>query len=259
MSFKSVMKKIGKVALKVAPIAAAFIPGVGIPLAMAISGAANAASTKASGGTWKQALLSGGIGAGTAAIGGTALKGIGPSSGALAKMGAGAAGKVGGTGVSGAIGASLGQMGKEAAMGALGGSSGPTVPTYGRGTESNTSSGPNTGTGTNSTGIGPTPGMAPGFAYGATNPNLSNALSYGARLGKMNQPFRSGYNVNYPGIPAFGNQPAIPSETRTMPPIFSPNLRPSAGMNGGGPRRKRPIPTDSGSSDQQPTKGSSGY
>ena len=218
MGFKSVMKKIGKVALKVAPIAAAFIPGIGIPLSMAISGAANAASTKLSGGTWGQAALSGGIGAGLGAVGAGAAKGIGPTSSALSKFAAGSGGKVAGTGVIGALGQAASQVGTSAAMGALGGGGGSTVPTYSRGNESNTSTNSNTG-------LGPSAGMAPGFSYSANNPNLESALSYGAKLGKMNQPFRAGYDVNYPGIPAFGNQPAIPSETRSMPPIFSPNLK----------------------------------
>ena len=53
MGFKSVMGKVGRVALKVAPYAAMAIPGVGIPLGMAIAGASSAADKKLSGGTWK--------------------------------------------------------------------------------------------------------------------------------------------------------------------------------------------------------------
>ncbi|HEX5579104.1 MAG TPA: hypothetical protein VFY43_05500 [Candidatus Limnocylindria bacterium] len=71
MGFKSVMKRIGKGALKVGKVAvpiALAATGVGIPAAIAASAALNAADTKASGGSWKQALISGGIGAGTAAI-----------------------------------------------------------------------------------------------------------------------------------------------------------------------------------------------
>lgn len=61
--------KLGKIALKAAPIAAAFIPGVGPIASMAISGAANAASKKLEGGSWKQALGAGAMGAGTSALG----------------------------------------------------------------------------------------------------------------------------------------------------------------------------------------------
>jgi hypothetical protein len=55
--------KLGKIALKAAPIAAAFIPGVGPLASMAIGGATAAASKKAGGGSWKDALLAGGTGA----------------------------------------------------------------------------------------------------------------------------------------------------------------------------------------------------
>lgn len=69
---------LGKYALKAAPIAAAFIPGVGPLASMAIGGLSSAADTKLSGGSWKNALLSGGIGAGMGYAGGK-VKGIGPS------------------------------------------------------------------------------------------------------------------------------------------------------------------------------------
>lgn len=71
MGFGSVMKKIGKGALKVGKVAvplALAATGVGIPAAVAASAALNAADKKASGGSWKQALISGGIGAGTSLI-----------------------------------------------------------------------------------------------------------------------------------------------------------------------------------------------
>ena len=71
-------KTLGKYALKAAPIAAAFIPGVGPLASMAIGGLSSAADTKLSGGSWKNALMSGGIGAGMGYAGGK-VKGIGPS------------------------------------------------------------------------------------------------------------------------------------------------------------------------------------
>ena len=79
--------KLGKVALKAAPYAAMAIPGVGVPLGMAISGATGAASKKLSGGSWKDALLSGGIDAGLSAIPGAkgAAKGLAPSAKAVGK------------------------------------------------------------------------------------------------------------------------------------------------------------------------------
>jgi hypothetical protein len=57
--------KLGRVALKAAPIAAGFIPGIGPLASMAIGGIAAGADKKLSGGSWRDALISGGIGAGT--------------------------------------------------------------------------------------------------------------------------------------------------------------------------------------------------
>ena len=78
--------KLGQVALKAAPIAAGFIPGVGPLASMAIGGLAAGAGKKIEGGSWKDSLLSGGIGAGTGYLSGklgdmTTSKpgGLGPS------------------------------------------------------------------------------------------------------------------------------------------------------------------------------------
>jgi hypothetical protein len=57
-------KKLGIGLLKAAPIATAFIPGVGPGLSAAIAGGTSALSKKLEGGTWGQAALAGGIGAG---------------------------------------------------------------------------------------------------------------------------------------------------------------------------------------------------
>lgn len=76
------LKGIGKVALKAAPVAAAFIPGVGPLAAMGIGAATNAASKKLSGGSWGDALKSGAIG-GAMGYAGGALKG----SGLIGKLG----------------------------------------------------------------------------------------------------------------------------------------------------------------------------
>jgi len=111
MGVKSVLGKIGKVALKVAPYAAMAIPGVGVPLGMAIKGGIGAAQGLASGGGLKGALVGGGLGAAGGALGGAGgvLSKIGPSSGVASKLLAGAAGKAG-TGVTGKIGGVLGNM-----------------------------------------------------------------------------------------------------------------------------------------------------
>jgi hypothetical protein len=209
VGFKSVMKKVGKVALKVAPYAAMAIPGVGIPLGMALQGGLAAANAKASGGNWKQALLAGGIGAGTGAIAGGALKGIGPSSGALAKFGAGAGGKLAGTGLAGAVGSGLGTVGQGYATNyldnKLAGSGG-----------GNKATGQQVTTHGSEGGIGP----SEGFQYGPTNPNLSQALARGKRTAIMNQPFRSGYNVMAPNTDTSEGQPPT-KVVATMPPIYS--------------------------------------
>jgi hypothetical protein len=79
-------KNLGKAALKVAPIAAGFIPGVGPLASAAIGGLSAGASKKIEGGSWKDALMSGGMGAGTGYLSSKLSqgmkgkgKGIGPS------------------------------------------------------------------------------------------------------------------------------------------------------------------------------------
>ena len=54
---------------KVAPFAAALIPGVGLPASMAIGGGLNALNKKVQGGSWGQALNSGLGGAANSALG----------------------------------------------------------------------------------------------------------------------------------------------------------------------------------------------
>ena len=81
-------KQFGRYAIPAAAIAATIMTGgAASPLiGMAIGAGAGAASTKLQGGSWKQAALSGAIGAGTGAIGGGALKGMG-TYGTIAKQG----------------------------------------------------------------------------------------------------------------------------------------------------------------------------
>lgn len=223
MGFKSVMKKIGKVALKVAPYAAMAIPGVGIPLGMAISGASSAASKKIAGGSWKDALISGGIGAGTAAIGGKIpIKGIGPSSSAVSKSVANVASKATGEGgfkaglgnvLKGAIGG-IGVPGVagKGAQGALGSAIGSEImgsvanrgqsnPNPYRTPDYNPSVGgavsrPAAGTGG---GAMPKGGFRysenPMNQYDQSSPNLSQSIFQGRQEAIRNQPFRKGYDV----------------------------------------------------------------
>jgi len=79
MGFKSVMGKIGKVALKAAPIAASFIPGVGPLASMAIGAGTSALSNKLEGGNLKSSLLAGAMGGASGYLGGK-TKGLSPSS-----------------------------------------------------------------------------------------------------------------------------------------------------------------------------------
>jgi len=80
MSFWS---KLGKGALKVAPIAAGFIPGVGPLASMAIGAGTSALSKKLEGGSWKDAAISGAVGGATGyasgKLGGLVKGKIGPS------------------------------------------------------------------------------------------------------------------------------------------------------------------------------------
>jgi hypothetical protein len=232
---------LGKIALKVAPIAAAFIPGVGIPLAMAIGGATSAASKKIEGGSWKDALVAGGIGAGTSAVGAGALKGIGPTSGLLAKVGAGAAGKAAGTGAAGMVGSVLGNYGKSALTNALtsspAGGSNSMAATSGLGPTAIPRAQANP-TGPNIGGTMPRGGYGfqqnPMNQLNQNNPNLAQSIFQGREQAMKDQPFRAGYDVSWPGYIAPGSPAGtqIPYTTTRMPSI-------SSDINYGQPRRPR--------------------
>ena len=73
-------KGLGKGLLKIAPIAAMAIPGIGPIASAAIQGGLGAANAKASGGGWKDALLGGATGAAMGGFGG-GTKGLSPSKG----------------------------------------------------------------------------------------------------------------------------------------------------------------------------------
>lgn len=164
-----------------------------------LNSALGVAGTKLGGGSWRQALASGAVSGATTGLG-PRMAGLSPTARTVANFGI--------------------NQGSSALMRAAGSNNNGNgqQSTYGRGSE-----------GGGGGGIGPSGGNAPGFSYGDTNPNIADALAYGAKLGKRNQPFRAGYDVNYPGVAATATQPAIPSETRTMPRIYSPNLRTGAG------------------------------
>lgn len=194
MSFKSVLGKIGKVALKAAPIAAAFIPGIGPLASMAIGAGTAAASKKLEGGSLKDAVLAGGMGA-AQGYGTGSAKGIGPSASVASK-----AGKV--ANVMGKVNQGIGMAGP--IMGAI--ASGRSNPS---------SSG-------NSSAVPRAPmqeGNAPGFQYGTNNPNLADSILAGRRNAVASQPFRAGYDITKPSIPTDPNSP--PKIIANMPRIPS--------------------------------------
>lgn len=244
MSVKSVLGKIGKVALKVAPYAAMAIPGVGVPLGMAIAGASNAASKKLEGGSWKDSLISGGIGAGTAAIGGGALKGIGPSSGIVKKLGAGAAGKVTGTGVTGKIGGVLGNMASSAL-----GKQGPLIDTNdfgsGKGIKSvignsvdaigRMASNPSNAYQPQQQSQNQSVATSGNIAVprqSAMMPNLGDAINAGRLAAAGDQGFRRGYDITAPNA----TDPTLPREVISRMPRINTDY---ASMNAPIPQRNQ--------------------
>lgn len=217
---------LGKIALKVAPIAAAFIPGVGIPLAMAISGATGVASKKIEGGSWKDSLLSGGIDAGLAGVGGGLVKGLGPTASKLTKFGVQEAGQLG----KNAINSNPSQPSQSSNQqsGNFMASNSPSV--FGRTNPSGSSVGQAaTRTGANGSSLMPRGGY--NFANNPLNqsnqnsPNLAQSIFQGRQTAMKDQPFRAGYAVTMPSgepIPA-GSPEGTPFPTKTsyMPRISS--------------------------------------
>jgi hypothetical protein len=187
--------KLGKIALKAAPIAASFIPGVGPLAAMAISGGAGAASKKLEGGSWKQALGAGAMGAGTSALGsalsGAKLKDMGKFTAAKGaaltggqKLAKGISAGLGGLGVAQDI------MSQRASSPNTGGGIGPSVPP----TISSGSRGgrdynmPNrfTDRGMNFRNYDNTRGLPYGIGAGQT-PDLAGAFARGRNMALQNQ------------------------------------------------------------------------
>jgi len=219
-SVKGFFKGLGKAALKIAPVAAGFIPGVGPLASAAIGGLASGASKKLEGGSWKDALVSGGIGAGMgygAGKAAQAIKGIGPSSQA-AKDVAGVAGKINKTG---GIGPTIGNIGKGIIGAPTGGSKAgligklalPAIGALGA---------VGAMKGMSNSGISPSNAPVLGSEEDQLrNPNLFDAISAGRREAIQNQPFRTPGTFDY---------------STGVPPINTNyGLGPSNGMN----RRRR--------------------
>jgi hypothetical protein len=189
MGFKSVMKKVGKVALKAAPIAAMFIPGVGPLASMAISAASNAASKKIEGGSWKSALGAGAIGAATG-YGAGAIK----SAADAAKI----AKTAGGLAPSASVGEKIATTAVKAApkVSALGKvmngvNTGMNIASPVMSAIQSAGSAPSSGNSkSSSSGIGPTPGV-----YTPYQPDANSAVNRGRLAGAQDQGFRKGYDV----------------------------------------------------------------
>lgn len=208
---------LGKGLLKVAPYAAMAIPGVGVPLGMAIQGGLAAADAKASGGSWKNALISGGIGAAGGALG--AAKGLGPTKGFLG--GLTKAGKQAGTNILGGLANQQAQsiIGRQQQQGQQGGRQ--AVPVA-HGDSKYASPVDSRFEQQMRRGLGPVMGRS-----NQNFPNLAHALGAGRMDAIKDQPFRKGYTVQTLGnddmtvinreMPSIGRQkkkkPAAAEET----------------------------------------------
>jgi hypothetical protein len=211
---------LGKGLLKVAPIAAGFIPGVGPLASAAIGGITSAVSKKASGGSWGDALKSGLVGAGTSYAGAKvpvgAGKGLSPSKGFW------------GTAKDVAT-----KTGKSILAGGLnqGGYNNPNpyiMDNFG-GPQSKTSvNSPMASTGrpTANTSGGVMPRGGYGYNQNPMNqldqsfPNLSQSIFQGRQEAIRNQPFRKGYDVISDTGGKDENDKPI-TTTQRMPRIFS--------------------------------------
>jgi hypothetical protein len=239
--------KLGKGLLKVGKIAAPIAlgaTGVGLPAAMAVSGGLNALDKKVSGGSWKDALKSGAMGAGMAAAGAGAGK-LGGWAGKFAgKMGA-KTGQQAGAGYArnaiegvanramapqqSAFQRIMGNIGQGArtaqdvmgAVGSMRGAMGGGMGGY-RTPPFNPNAGGYPGA------QGRIPGRMMGQAMGRMDqraPNLAYALQRGRNEAIMNQPFRMG------GQMATSDE-GDPASMRydQLPPIY-PNQQMGRGIN----------------------------
>ena len=175
MGFLKTLGKIGRIA---APIAASFIPGVGPLAAMAIGGGLGAADKKLSGGSWKDALISGGIGAGTGYLG-AKIPGIGPSDGVVKNAVSGTANKaLGQGGVKGALGSIAKKTGASILQNGLGGNTPPALSQVAMTAQPRPGQMPSQSAPYN-------PVFGPTFGPDQNNPNLANAINQG-KMDAMN-------------------------------------------------------------------------
>jgi len=236
MGVKSVLKKVGKIGLKVAPYAAMAIPGVGPLASMAIAGGTSALSKKLEGGSWKDAALAGGIGAGTSlALGKIPIKGLGPSSptsyvkDAVAKTASKSLGNST-KNVLGNVLSSVVTKGQNTTGGYKGALEGMMNNPMMNASSSDSPNMPNRTPPINesdlynqSNQVAPRNGMMRGLGpvmgrMDQNNPNLAESIGAGRQNAMRNQPFRGGYDVNYLGsddeTPYVAHMPSIFPNTR---------------------------------------------
>lgn len=212
MGLGGFFKGLGKVALKAAPFAAMAIPGIGPIAGATIAAGSSAADKKVSGGSWKDALLSGGMSAGLSALGG----GLGPSKN-FVKEGVNAVDdKIASRGLGGMI----SNIAKSMGRGVL---SNPSVMMDGPGTGGRAVSGsPSAGGnippyGGRMSGIGPSVLMQRDQNF----PNLAEALNAGRQEAINDQPWRMGYDTISYG-PTEEQRKNLGPEIRTRTPPIGP-------------------------------------
>jgi hypothetical protein len=235
MSVKSVLSKIGKVALTAAPyVAAPFTGGA----SLALTGLANKGVQKWSEHDAKAAEAKGlapsnfdkvlGKVGGYAGLASMAIPG-----GALGSIGmlgkaAQTAGKVGQVAnvasKAGKVADIVGKVNKGvsvvtpvlSSIAAARNQSSPTSQSSPIGPSANI--GPSTGVGPGAVPRVSTAGNAPGFNYGSNNPNLADSIAAGRGMAVKNQQFRSGYDITAPN---FTDSTLPPEVIAKMPRIFS--------------------------------------
>ena len=187
---------LGKFALKAAPIAASFIPGVGPLAAMGIGAASGGLSSKLEGGS----VLGGALGGAAQAGVGSAIKGLGPSKGADFM------------GPQQSFGSKMSNMpwGKIAKYGGLGAAG--LMATRGLGNNQNQ-------------GLGPSREMYGQSEFQNRTPNLEGYIQQGRQEAMQSQPWRQERGIYpYYGQPPFRGSPppGLPHQGGLGPSRYRP-------------------------------------
>jgi hypothetical protein len=228
------MKKVGKVALKAAPIAAMFIPGVGPLASMAISAASNAASKKIEGGSWKSALGAGAIGAATGYAGG-ALKAAGTAAKAASKAGS-IAPSAGVISKAATVAPKVSALGK--IMGGVNTGLNVASPVMSA-IQSARSMDGGGGSSQSGGGIGPSGPLS--GTYTPYKPSLNDPVNAGRLAAAKDQGFRKGYDITAPNA----TDPTLPREVVSRMPKINTDYA-SMGAQPPAKKRKTAIGEDGG-------------